>query len=121
MLLGSWHCSLPWHGSDIVRLRGMTSGEIGSRPLAGETGWDHLTGGQLTVVVIWLLFWFAVKVPLFPIHTGSRRPTEAPVADNLLMTGLMSKLGSMGLPARSLRAFGADEGGSDAAACWMGS
>ncbi len=69
--------------------------------LAAENGWDPLTGGQLTFLVFCLLFWFAVKVPLFPIHPGSRRPTEAP-SGQPVDDGAAVQPGIYGIPLRVL-------------------
>ena len=59
-------------------------------------------GGLTTTQQVWVLFallaGFAVKVPLFPVHTWlPLAHTEAPTAGSVILAGVLLKLGTYGL------------------------
>jgi NADH-quinone oxidoreductase subunit M len=59
-------------------------------------------GGLTTTQQVWVLFallaGFAVKVPLFPLHTWlPLAHTEAPTAGSVILAGVLLKLGTYGL------------------------
>ena len=59
---------------------------------------NQLTAGQQAWVLGALLAGFAVKVPLFPVHTWlPLAHTEAPVAGSVILAGVLLKLGTYGL------------------------
>ncbi len=54
-----------------------------------------MTDGQQTLVMIAMLAGFAVKVPLFPVHTWlPLAHTEAPTAGSVILAGVLLKLGT---------------------------
>jgi len=63
----------------------------------------HVAQTQLTTTVRWwvvlgLLAGFAVKIPLFPVHTWlPLAHTEAPTAGSVILAGVLLKLGTYGL------------------------
>lgn len=62
---------------------------IAAPPLAGTTA---------TITVIALVVAFAVKIPIFPLHTWlPEAHTEAPTAGSVVLAGVMLKLGTYGL------------------------
>jgi NADH-quinone oxidoreductase subunit M len=74
---GAWSFAIP----DLVHFAstGLTS---------GEQGW----------ILLALMAGFAVKIPLFPVHTWlPLAHTEAPTAGSVLLAGVLLKLGTYGL------------------------
>jgi NADH-quinone oxidoreductase subunit M len=58
----------------------------------------ELTVGEQSAVLIALMAGFAVKVPLFPLHTWlPLAHTEAPTAGSVILAGVLLKLGTYGL------------------------
>ncbi len=58
----------------------------------------HMTDGQQAWVLAAMLCGFAVKVPLFPVHTWlPLAHTEAPTAGSVILAGVLLKLGTYGL------------------------
>ncbi len=58
----------------------------------------QLSGHQQAWVLLSLLAGFAVKVPLFPLHTWlPLAHTEAPAAGSVILAGVLLKLGTYGL------------------------
>jgi NADH-quinone oxidoreductase subunit M len=58
----------------------------------------EMTPTQQTWVLLALLAGFAVKVPLFPVHTWlPLAHTEAPTAGSVILAGVLLKLGTYGL------------------------
>ena len=80
-----------------------------NNPISGQTGGFDLNSAvtyaqtQLTSDARWWLFLaflagFAVKVPLFPVHTWlPLAHTEAPTAGSVILAGVLLKLGTYGL------------------------
>jgi len=80
-----------------------------NNPISGQTGGFDLVSAiayaqtQLTPNIRWWLFiaflaGFAVKVPLFPVHTWlPLAHTEAPTAGSVILAGVLLKLGTYGL------------------------
>ncbi len=59
---------------------------------------DNLTASQQAWVLGALMAGFAVKVPLFPVHTWlPLAHTEAPTAGSVILAGVLLKLGTYGL------------------------
>ena len=57
-----------------------------------------LAGGEQALVLFALMAGFAVKVPLFPVHTWlPLAHTEAPTAGSVILAGVLLKLGTYGL------------------------
>ncbi|MEM7622472.1 MAG: NADH-quinone oxidoreductase subunit M [Planctomycetota bacterium] len=55
----------------------------------------YMTSGQQALVMIAMLAGFAVKVPLFPVHTWlPLAHTEAPTAGSVILAGVLLKLGT---------------------------
>jgi NADH-quinone oxidoreductase subunit M len=64
----------------------------------GINGIPALTHRECWWVVLGFLSGFAVKVPLFPVHTWlPLAHTEAPTAGSVILAGLLLKLGTYGL------------------------
>ncbi len=58
----------------------------------------QLSAGEQSLLFLALLCGFAVKVPLFPLHTWlPLAHTEAPTAGSVLLAGVLLKLGTYGL------------------------
>src|SRR4051812_21812451 len=59
---------------------------------------DQLSGTERLWVLLAFLAGFAVKVPLFPVHTWlPLAHTEAPTAGSVILAGVLLKLGTYGL------------------------
>ncbi len=58
----------------------------------------HFTDRERWLILLTLLAGFAVKVPLFPVHTWlPLAHTEAPTAGSVILAGVLLKLGTYGL------------------------
>jgi NADH-quinone oxidoreductase subunit M len=80
-----------------------------NNPISGQSGGFDLASAityaqtQVSTEVRWWLFMaflagFAVKVPLFPVHTWlPLAHTEAPTAGSVILAGVLLKLGTYGL------------------------
>lgn len=63
-----------------------------------QTAAVRMTAGEQAWVLLALLCGFAVKVPLFPVHTWlPLAHTEAPTAGSVILAGVLLKLGTYGL------------------------
>ena len=59
---------------------------------------QKMSAGEQSLVLLALLAGFAVKVPLFPLHTWlPLAHTEAPTAGSVLLAGVLLKLGTYGI------------------------
>lgn len=80
--------NMPWIFRDILWMFG--------RPFA----WVGLTGSNVsfpTVIALFVMAGFAVKVPIWPFHTWLPQTyTQAPTAGSIILTALMSKMGVYG-------------------------
>lgn len=75
-------------------LNGSWSMDIGVLTAAAA----HMSAGQQAWVLLALLAGFAVKVPLFPVHTWlPLAHTEAPTAGSVILAGVLLKLGTYGI------------------------
>jgi NADH-quinone oxidoreductase subunit M len=84
--------------SDFIELAKMgPSGELISK-LYYQLGWMDMNAKRLSFIIFGGVFLgFAVKVPLFPLHTWLPSAyAEAPTGVTMMLTGLMSKMGVYG-------------------------
>lgn len=98
MLLGFLALYLAAGTFDFLRLAELGKAGQLTPMLAAKLTWGGLNANQLSLVVFCgVLLGFAVKVPLFPLHTWLPAAyTEAPSPVTMLLTGLMSKMGVYG-------------------------
>ncbi|MEX2219549.1 MAG: NADH-quinone oxidoreductase subunit M [Phycisphaerales bacterium] len=76
-------------------IRGYWTFDIGDLSLFARL---HLTASEQAWVMLALLAGFAVKVPLFPVHTWlPLAHTEAPTAGSVILAGVLLKLGTYGI------------------------
>lgn len=82
-----------WQYSLSAQAAGAWSFDIGTLTAFAQT----MTPTQQMWVLIALLSGFAVKVPLFPVHTWlPLAHTEAPTAGSVILAGVLLKLGTYG-------------------------
>lgn len=80
-----------WFASD---LNGSWSLDIGVLTNAAA----HMSASEQAWVLLAMLAGFAVKVPLFPVHTWlPLAHTEAPTAGSVILAGVLLKLGTYGI------------------------
>jgi NADH-quinone oxidoreductase subunit M len=79
-------------------IQDLTAAARSGRQILGG-GWiDPLSRTERYWIVLGLLAGFAVKVPLFPVHTWlPLAHTEAPTAGSVILAGVLLKLGTYGL------------------------
>jgi NADH-quinone oxidoreductase subunit M len=83
------------------------------RNIGGGVWAVALTSTERWWIVLGLLAGFAVKVPLFPVHTWlPLAHTEAPTAGSVILAGVLLKLGTYGLYRLALPLGLIDSGGS---------
>ncbi len=75
---------------------------VGSFQFGDIQGWLHIHGAEVSGAAPWLFLGFfvafAVKVPLFPLHTWlPDAHVEAPTAGSVLLAGVLLKMGTYGL------------------------
>ncbi|NOX62483.1 MAG: NADH-quinone oxidoreductase subunit M [Chloroflexi bacterium] len=79
--------------------------------VTGSFDWVDLRGATLTPALEFLAFWafaiaFAVKVPLFPLHTWlPDAHVQAPTAGSVILAGILLKMGTYGFLRFSLPLF----------------
>ena len=79
--------------------------------VTGSFDWADLRGASLTPALEFLAFWafaiaFAVKVPLFPLHTWlPDAHVQAPTAGSVILAGILLKMGTYGFLRFSLPLF----------------
>jgi NADH-quinone oxidoreductase subunit M len=77
------------------RLEAQRNGELAADPDAGS--WNPLDWGAAKWIFLAFALAFAVKVPLFPLHTWlPDAHTQAPTAGSVILAGVMLKLGTYG-------------------------
>ncbi|HMN96763.1 MAG TPA: NADH-quinone oxidoreductase subunit M [Phycisphaerales bacterium] len=87
LLYVAWQASLAADGAWTFSIAALT--DFASTQLSAE---------QQGMVLLALMAGFAVKVPLFPVHTWlPLAHTEAPTAGSVLLAGVLLKLGTYGL------------------------
>jgi NADH-quinone oxidoreductase subunit M len=93
--LALYLCTGTFSFPELARMGG--SGTL-TQVISDNLGWRDLTTRNVTLVIFGLAFLgFAVKVPLFPLHTWLPITySEAPTGVTMLLTGLMSKMGVYG-------------------------
>jgi NADH-quinone oxidoreductase subunit M len=82
----------------LVFVAAFAAGRTGEFSLDISTLTEHarfMTDGQQALVMFAMLAGFAVKVPLFPVHTWlPLAHTEAPTAGSVILAGVLLKLGT---------------------------
>jgi NADH-quinone oxidoreductase subunit M len=72
--------------------------ELATRAQTGHRGMPALSDLERMWVLLGMIAGFAVKVPLFPVHTWlPLAHTEAPTAGSVILAGVLLKLGTYGL------------------------
>jgi NADH-quinone oxidoreductase subunit M len=81
--------------SRAERLEAQAAGEVAADPDADS--WNPLDWGAAKWIFLAFALAFAVKVPLFPLHTWlPDAHTQAPTAGSVILAGVMLKLGTYG-------------------------
>lgn len=91
----------------IIALAGLVYVVLHHRGLEGAWTFDiptlattamKMSAGEQALVLLALMLGFAVKVPLFPVHTWlPLAHTEAPTAGSVILAGVLLKLGTYGI------------------------
>jgi len=86
-----------WARTGLIETAAVNAGWTFSLEFLTDTA-RFMSSSEQTVVLLALLAGFAVKVPLFPVHTWlPLAHTEAPTAGSVVLAGVLLKLGTYAL------------------------
>lgn len=87
-----------WFNATALSVDGAGAGEWTVSIAALQSAARQMTGAEQGWVLLALMAGFAVKTPLFPVHTWlPLAHTEAPTAGSVVLAGVLLKLGTYGL------------------------
>ncbi|MCC7519745.1 MAG: NADH-quinone oxidoreductase subunit M [Verrucomicrobiae bacterium] len=96
-----------WDLLDLARMGAEIPEKLSN--FARSVGLERFAAAAPRTVFLMVLIGFAVKVPMWPLHTWLPRTYgQAPIAGAILLTGLMSKMGVYGLLRIVLPLFGTE-------------